>query len=80
MKKLLVILFLFLTSCAGKYVVVQKLRVNLYHLQNLKTKEIEIILSDKDLKEGDIIKLWEAPEIEMEGNHYKQPKYRKLKK
>ena len=40
MKKILIpLLLLCLTSCAGKYIVVQKLRVNLYHLQNLKTKE-----------------------------------------
>ena len=67
MKKILIpLLLLCLTSCAGKYIVVQKLRVNLYHLQNLKTKEVEIILSEKDLKEGEIIKLWQVPEIEIE--------------
>ena len=35
MKKILIILFLFiLTGCAAKYEVVQKLRVNMYHLVN----------------------------------------------
>ena len=67
MKKILIpLLLLCLTGCAGKYLVVQKLRDNLYHLQNLKTKEVEIILSEKDLKEGEIIKLWQLPEIEIE--------------
>ena len=37
-------------------------------------------LSDKDFKEGQIIKLWEVPEIEIDGEHYKKPKYRKIKK
>ena len=66
LKYFLIILCFILTSCAGKYLVVQKLRVNLYHLQNIKTKEVEIILSDKELKEGEIIKLWQVPEIEIE--------------
>ena len=63
-----------LIGCVSKYQVVQKLRVNMYHLQHIKTKEIHIILSEKDLKEGDTIKLWQIPEIEFVGDD--RPKYK----
>jgi len=57
MKKVLIILFLFiLTGCAAKYEVVQKLRVNMYHLVNTRTQEVEIILTSDELKEGQILK------------------------
>ncbi len=80
MRKILFILCFILTCCASKYEVVQKIRINLYHLQNVRTKEVEIILSDDELKEGDIIKIYDIPEIEKEGNSHKKPKYRKVKK
>jgi len=80
MRKILFILCFILTCCASKYEVVQKIRINLYHLQNLKTNEVEIILTSEDLKEGDIIKLNNIPDIEMDGNSYQKPKFRKVKK
>lgn len=57
-----------LFGCVSKYVVVQKLKINIYHLENAKTKEFRLIKSDKDLKEGDTLKLWNLPEIEL--NNY----------
>jgi len=57
MKKVLIILFLFMvTGCAAKYEVVQKLRVNMYHLVNTRTHEVEIILTSEELEEGQILK------------------------
>jgi len=57
MKKILIILFLFvLTGCAAKYEVIQKVRVNMYHLVNTRTKEVEIILTSDELTEGQILK------------------------
>ena len=66
-------LCLFLNGCAPNYHVVQKLHVNMYHLQHVRTGDIHIILSEKDLKTGDTIRLWQLPEIEFD-NHY--PKYK----
>lgn len=43
-------------GCAGKWQVVQQLDVNMYHLQNLKTKEIKIVISQDDLNDGQILK------------------------
>ena len=57
-----------LFGCVSKYVVVQKLKINIYHLENAKTKEFRLIKYDKDLKEGDTLKLWNLPEIEL--NNY----------
>jgi len=57
MKKILIILFLFvLTGCAAKYEVIQKVRVNMYHLVKTRTKEVEIILTSDELTEGQILK------------------------
>jgi len=49
-------LFIF-TSCAPNYLVVQELEVNMYHLYNIRTNEIKIILTEDKLKEDEIIKL-----------------------
>jgi hypothetical protein len=37
--------------------VVQELEVNMYHLYNIRTNEIKIILTEDKLKEDEIIKL-----------------------
>ena len=57
MKKILYILTLLsLVSCA-QYEVVQKLDVNMYHLQNVRTKDVQVILSSDKLVEGSFVKL-----------------------
>ncbi len=57
MRKVLIILFLFiLGGCAAKYEVIQKVRVNMYHLVNIRTHEVEIILTSDELTEGQILK------------------------
>ncbi len=43
-------------GCANKWQVVQKLNVNMYHLQNLKTRDVEIVISQDSLNNGQIIK------------------------
>lgn len=55
-----------LIGCAPKYEVVQKLRLNLYHLQNVKTKEVEIILTEKELREGQTVKLKNIKQIQLD--------------
>jgi hypothetical protein len=58
MKKLIAILsFLLLFGCAPQYEVVQQLRVNMYHLYNTRTNEVQIILTSDTLKEGSMVKL-----------------------
>ena len=54
---LIFLISILLLSCSAKYQVVQKLDVNLYHLYNTRTKEIKIIVSKDNLKEGSLIKL-----------------------
>ena len=57
MKRILYILTLLsLVSCA-QYEVVQKLDVNMYHLQNVRTKYVQVILSSDKLVEGSFVKL-----------------------
>ena len=50
------ILLMTLVGCASKWQVVQKLNVNMYHLQNIKTKEVEIVISADELQEGQLLK------------------------
>ena len=58
MKKILyIIIGLIIGGCAPQYEVVQKLEVNMYHLWNTRTHEVQIILSQDELKEGELIKL-----------------------
>ena len=58
MKLIIPILLAILTcGCAPHYQVVQKLDVNMYHLYNTRKHEVVIILSQDNLKEGELIKL-----------------------
>ena len=50
------LILLSVTSCA-QYEVVQKLDVNMYHLQNVRTKDVQVILSSDKLVEGSFVKL-----------------------
>tara|TARA_R110000824_G_scaffold170570_1_gene347965 strand:- start:1215 stop:1421 length:207 start_codon:yes stop_codon:yes gene_type:complete len=57
MKVILYILILLSLSSCAQYEVVQKLDVNMYHLQNTRTKDVQIILSSDKLLEGSLVKL-----------------------
>lgn len=50
------VLILALSSCSPKYDVVQQLSPNRYHLQGVKHKDVIILITDKDLKEGQVVK------------------------
>ena len=57
MKKLLyIIVGVIVGGCAPHYEVVQKLEVNMYHLVNSRTQDVEIILTSDSLKVGQFIK------------------------
>ena len=56
MKKLYLFILLILCGCAPQYEVIQRLEVNMYHLVNTKTSDIEIILTSDSLNIGQIVK------------------------
>ena len=56
MKKICFIVLFLLLGCS-KYQVVSEVRVNLYHLHNPKTNDVEVILTEQDLKVGEWYKL-----------------------
>jgi hypothetical protein len=57
MKRILYILLIIgLSGCAARYEVVQKLEVNMYHLINIKTKEVDVIFTSDTLEIGQILK------------------------
>lgn len=66
MKKIILLVIL-CTSCA-KYQVVQELKVNLYHLHNPKTGEIEIIVTEDVLTVGEWYKLKQIDIIETDND------------
>lgn len=57
------IVFYCVVACS-KYQVVQKIDVNLYHLHNPKTNEIEIVVTKQDLQIGKFYKLNQIDVIE----------------
>ena len=57
MKRILYILLLLTLGSCAQYEVVQKLDVNMYHLQNVKTKDVQVIISSDTLVEGSFVKL-----------------------
>jgi len=56
MKKLLICILVLTSGCAPQYEVVQKLQVNMYHLINTRTQDVEIILSSDSLSIGQTLK------------------------
>jgi len=52
MKNIVSVLSLLLLFGCSKYQVVSKVRVNLYHLHNPKTNDIELILTEEELNVG----------------------------
>jgi len=65
-----ILLPLSLISCS-KYQVVSEVRVNLYHMHNPKTNDVEIILTEQDLKVGEWYKLNQIKTIEIENRKNK---------
>ena len=57
MKRILYILLLLTLGSCAQYEVVQKLDVNMYHLQNVRTKDVQVIISSDELIEGSLVKL-----------------------
>lgn len=64
MKKL-ILLTLLLSGC-NNYQVVSELRVNLYHLQNPKTKKAEVILTKEKLEVGEFYNIKRIKQINLE--------------
>jgi len=56
MKKLYLFILLIVGGCAPQYEVVQRLEVNMYHLVDTKTSDVEIILTSDSLNIGQIVK------------------------
>jgi hypothetical protein len=56
-KRILYILLLLTLGSCAQYEVVQKLDVNMYHLQNVRTKDVQVIISSDNLIEGSLVKL-----------------------
>jgi len=56
-KRILYILLLLTLGSCAQYEVVQKLDVNMYHLQNVRTKDVQVIISSDELIEGSLVKL-----------------------
>ncbi len=56
MKKFFYISLFFCSGCAPHYEVIQKLEVNMYHLVNTRTQEVEIVLTSDSLNVGQLLK------------------------
>ena len=78
MKRLLVILILFLTGCA-KYQVVSEVRINLYHLHSPK-HGTEIILTDQELEVGRWYRINQINIVTVNEMNKNPNKYKKLYK
>lgn len=63
-------LCMLLMGCS-KYQVVSEVRVNLYHLHNPKTNDVQVILTEQDLKEGEWYRLNEIKIITIDDLKYK---------
>ena len=57
MNKLLPYLFLFILPGCAKYQVVQELNVNMYHLHNPRSHQVEVIITEDKLKVGSFYRL-----------------------
>jgi len=64
-KKILILLALLFTGC-NNYQVVSEIKVNLYHLQNPKTKKIEVILTKEKLEVGKFYNIKRIKQINLE--------------
>ena len=64
-KKILISLALLFTGC-NNYQVVSEIKVNLYHLQNPKTKKTEVILTKEKLEVGKFYNIKRIKQINLE--------------
>jgi len=63
--KIVSLILLVLLSGCSKYQVVSEIKVNMYHLHNPKTKEIEIIITKDSLIIGKLYRLNSINQIEI---------------
>ena len=64
MKRISLIILVLISGCS-KYQVVSEVRVNMYHLHNPRTKEIEIIITKDSLIIGKLYRLNSINQIEI---------------
>jgi len=57
MNKILKYLLIILLPGCAKYQVVQELNVNMYHLHNPRSNEVEVVITEDKLKVGEFYKL-----------------------
>lgn len=67
-------------SCAPTYRVLDKKEVTAYYIENVKTKEVKMILSKRKLYVGGHVKIKDIPEIELTNGEYMEPVIWKVKK
>jgi len=60
-------MFLWIFSCS-KYQVVSELDVHLYHLHNPKTNQVEVIVTEQQLKVGQFYRLKSIKTIDIDEN------------
>jgi len=70
-KNILLILLSFTLFGCSKYQVVSKVRVNLYHMHNPKTNDIEVILTKQELEVGKWYKLNRIKKIDLKDENRK---------
>jgi hypothetical protein len=64
LKRISLIILVLISGCS-KYQVVSEVRVNMYHLHNPRTKEIEIIITKDSLIIGKLYRLNSINQIEI---------------
>jgi uncharacterized protein YhbP (UPF0306 family) len=75
-----ILLILFFSGCATTYKVVDKKEVTIYMIEDIKTKEVKMIISKRRLHIGGLIKIRELPYIELINGEYIEPTIWKVKK
>lgn len=79
MRGLIVILLFLFSSCATTYKVLDKKEVIIYTIEDIKTKEVKMIISKRRLYIGGLIKIRELPYIELINGEYIEPIIWKVK-
>ena len=75
-----ILVILFFSGCATTYKVVDKKEVTIYMIEDIKTKEVKMIISKRRLYIGGLIKIRELPYIELINGEYIEPTIWKVKK
>jgi len=68
---IVILLFLVITSCKS-YQVVQEVQVNMYHLHNPRTGDIQVIATKDKLKVGEYYRLKQIDIILVDSDHQKK--------